>query len=86
MTIYDGGAFTRELSYDGTRFTLSTEDRASVYPYLLTCPDARAESTVHYLLSEDPDMTQERYFSHLVSAISDPDFPDTKALFTRSGH
>lgn len=36
---------------------------------------------IHYLLSNDPDMTWERYWNHLLSDTSDPSFPDTVELF-----
>lgn len=85
LMIYDSGAFVRSLRYDGSVFTLTEAGRETVYPYLITSPDQRSGSTVHYLLSDDPNMTQERYFGHMVSSVWDPDFPDTTTLFTVYG-
>ena len=36
----------------------------------------------HYLLSDDPDMTYRRYLNNILSSIPDPDFPNTRFLFS----
>ena len=86
--VYSSGAFLQELRYDGRVFTLTGAGREQVYSRLITSPEDRPRNpaaysaAIHYLLSEDPDMTWERYFSHMVSSVWDPDFPPTETLFT----
>lgn len=85
---YDTAGFTLELRYDGERYTLLDEGREESFGYLIVSPEdkawskARYSSAVHYLLSDDPDMTYKRYFSHVVSSVWDPDFPPTRTVFT----
>ena len=88
LLVYSSGAFLQELRYDGRVFTLTGAGREQVYSRLITSPEDRPRNpaaysaAIHYLLSEDPDMTWERYFSHMVSSVWDPDFPPTETLFT----
>lgn len=88
LLVYSSGAFLQELRYDGRVFTLTGAGREQVYSRLITSPEDRprnpaaCSAAIHYLLSEDPDMTWERYFSHMVSSVRDPDFPPTETLFT----
>ena len=76
------------LRFDGTFFRLQDEDRLTSYKYLLVSdqnePPAQAKfkTATHYLLSDDPDMTHDRYFSHMVSSVWDQDFPATRSVFT----
>ena len=75
------------LHFDGEQFWLRDEDRLTSYKYLLVSeqndPPAQAKykTATHFLLSDDPKMTQERFFSHMVSSTFQPDFPATTSLF-----
>ncbi len=85
---YDEGTYELQLRFDGERFHLTDEGRKSDYACLLRCeetdPPARAsyQSATHWILSDDPDMTYERYFAHMVSSVLDPTFPNTHHLFS----
>ena len=76
------------LRFDGTFFRLQDEDRLNSYKYLLVSEQndppaqARFKTATHFLLSDDPEMTQDRYFSHMVSSALQPDFPATRSVFT----
>ena len=86
--IYSEGAYDLELNYDGSLYTLVDEGRSASFPHLIvdveTDPPAqvRYHHAVHYLLSQDPEMTQQRYFAHMVSSAWQPDFPETRGLFS----
>lgn len=86
--IYSEDAFDLELAYDGSRYTLKDGELSQSFPYLIvddeTDPPAQARFShaIHYLLSEDPEMTQQRYFSHMVSSAWQPEFPNTRGLFS----
>lgn len=64
------------------------EGNARSYPYLLCSREtdppatARFHQATHYLLSEDPEMSWERYFAHMVSSFWDPEFPASASVFT----
>jgi hypothetical protein len=85
---YEEGTFTVQLRYDGERFRLTDEGRESNYACLLRCeetdPPAQAlyQSAVHWILSDDPEMTYERCFNRLVSSTLDTSFPNTRLLFS----
>ena len=85
---YDEGLYELQLRYDGERFRLTDEGRESNYACLLRCeetdPPAQAlyQSAVHWILSDDPEMTFERCFNRLVSSTLDPSFPNTRILFS----
>ncbi|MBQ9373939.1 MAG: hypothetical protein IJU06_03945 [Oscillospiraceae bacterium] len=85
---YEEGVFAVQLRYDGERFRLTDEGRESNYACLLRCeetdPPAQAlyQSAVHWILSDDPEMTYERCFNRLVSSTLDPSFPNTRLLFS----
>lgn len=81
------------LSYNGTVYTLSGQSGTQRYGHLIAdlelverdaAPPTQAayDSAIHYLLSDDPEMTMERYFRHIASSILDPDFPRTRLLFS----
>ena len=86
--IYSEGAYDLELRYDGSLYTLVDEGRSASFPHLIvdveTDPPARVKfhHAVHYLLSQDPEMTQQRYFAHMVSSAYQPEFPETRGLFS----
>ena len=86
--IYSEGAYDLELAYDGSQYTLEDEGRSASFPHLIvdveTDPPARVKfhHAVHYLLSQDPEMTQQRYFAHMVSSAYQPEFPETRGLFS----
>lgn len=84
---------TMQLSYNGTVYTLSDQSGTQRYGHLIAdlelverdaAPPTQAayDSAIHYLLSDDPEMTMERYFRHIASSILDPDFPRTRLLFS----
>ena len=81
----DGVALS--LAYDGQVYTVTDEDGSESFPYLIVsteeAPSAQAKysSAVYYLLSEDPDMTWQRYFGQKVAASPDPDTPKSRTLF-----
>lgn len=86
--LYEAGEWDLTLRYDGEVFHLD-DGAAGVFRYLIVDevddPPASASfrRAVHYLLSEDPDMTWERYFARMVSsAAPQDDFPATASLFT----
>lgn len=81
------------LSYNGTVYTLSDQSGTQRYGHLIadlelverdaaSPTQAAYDSAIHYLLSDDPEMTMERYFRHIASSILDPDFPRTRLLFS----
>ena len=86
--IYPEAAGALCLRFDGEQYLLEEEDRETAFRYLLVSeetdppPAALYRSATHFLLSDDPEMTCERYFAHMVSSASDPDFPRTRNLFT----
>ena len=77
-----------QLRFDGERYWVEDENGAASYPYLLACREddlpaqEGASNTTHYLLSENPDMTWNRYFDHALSSQYQPDFPATTVLFS----
>lgn len=85
---YNSGASCLKLRFDGALYALEDEDRHSTFRYLIPSveaePPARAayKEAVHFLLSDDPEMTWERYFSYMLSSTRVPDFPHTQTLFT----
>lgn len=85
---FEEGLYALQLRYDGERFRLTDEGRKSDYACLLRCeetdPPAQAtyQSATHWILSDDPEMTYERYFSRIVSSTLIPDFPNTRLLFS----
>ena len=81
------------LSCDGSVYTLVEQGGAQRYSHLITdlelverdaAPPTQAayRSVIHYLLSDDPDMTMSRYFQHALSSAYNPDFPNTRLLFS----
>ena len=86
--IYPEAASALRLRFDGEKYLLEDEGRETAFRYLLVSeetdppPAALYRSATHFLLSDDPEMTCERYFAHMVSSASDPDFPRTRSLFT----
>ena len=86
--IYPEAAGALCLRFDGEQYLLEEEDRETAFRHLLVSeetnppPTALYRSATHFLLSDDPEMTCERYFAHMVSSATDPDFPRTRSLFT----
>ena len=88
--VYEEGTFDLDLRCDGEVFTLVDEGHVTTCKYLLADeedaprPGAKYRRAVHYLLSDDPDMTWEQYFSRLVSSYALPgdEFPATASLFS----
>lgn len=74
------------LTYDG-KFHLTDSEGEQVYDYLISSAkqspphQAPYNYAEHWLLSDDPDMTWDRYLSHMLSSTYDPDFPNTRSLF-----
>ncbi len=84
---YDAETYYSTLSYDGEKYTLTEEDGVRSYKHLVySCQNMPAQSKYdfaeYYLLSDDPEMTAERYFSHLASSMFQPDFPATTVVYT----
>ena len=86
--LYEAGEWDLTLRCDGEVFHLD-DGAAGVFRYLIVDevddPPASASfrRAVHYLLSEDPDMTWERYSARMVSSAAlQDDFPATASLFT----
>ena len=86
--LYPEAADALQLRFDGQQYLLEEEGRQTAYGHLLVSeestppPAALYRSATHFLLSDDPEMTFERYFAHLVSSTLDPDFPRTRSLFS----
>ena len=82
------GAFDLLLDYDGSLYRMTDESGTRTYQHLIVSredePPANAafRHAVHYLLSDDADMTHQRWFSCMVSSAMIPDFPPTAAIFT----
>ena len=80
-----------QLRFDGERYWLEDENGTASYSYLLACREddlpaqEGASHTIHYLLSEHPNMTWKRYFDHALSSQYQPDFPATTVLFSIEG-
>ena len=81
------------LSFDGSVYALDDPIGIQQYSHLIadwepveqnTAAHTQAayRSVIHYLLSDDPDMTMSRYFQHALSSAYNPDFPNTCLLFS----
>ncbi|MBQ1411435.1 MAG: hypothetical protein IIY94_09185 [Oscillospiraceae bacterium] len=79
------------LSYDGTAYTLFEQGSATCYQYLIigtellqqdTPSQAAYQSAIHYLLSDSQEMNSKKYWAHILSSTLDPDFPNTRLLFS----
>ena len=85
---FEEGVFQLRLRYDGDRYYLTDEGRENSYACLIcseeTDPPLQATytSAVHWILSDDPDMTYRRYFAQMVSSRLVFDFPNTRGLFS----
>lgn len=82
----DAGTFESTLSYDGSVYTLKTEDGIKTYPYLIYSPQqmppqSEYDYAEHFLLSQDPDMTYDRYFKAMLSSAKVA-IPDTWVVYT----
>lgn len=87
---------TMQLSYDGTDYTLTNQTGEQHFACLITdlelverdaaSPTQTAyTSAIHYLLSDDPDMTTARYYGAILSSSIDPDSSSvarTRLLFS----
>ena len=88
----------KELSYDGSTYRLQFYDRdendkeylfSEHYRYLVTSsyqPDPeRSDCYLHYLLSDDPNVTAEGYLAHMFSSYYSPDsiYNHCMRLFSR---
>ena len=86
--IYESGALVRRLSFDGTLYRISDSDGSSAYLYLIADeetnppPSVKFHRALFYLLSDDPAMTHERWMSHMLSSVCQPDFPRTDTLLS----
>ena len=82
-----GAADSLGLVFDGTAYHVNAEGRERVYSHLIIddraepSPHANYKSAVLYLLSDDPDMTAEQYWSRMLSSALQPGFPNTTILF-----
>ena len=86
MYAYQGGVYTvNELSYDGSTFLLQFYDSKGGDEYLfsrnyrylvksLYQPDPENSNlSLHYLLSDNPNVTAEGYWAHMFSSCYSPD-------------
>ena len=86
--IYEEGTYELDLRCDGEVFRLTDEGTTGEYKYLLASvedtprPGAKYRRAVHYLLSDDPDLTWEQYFSRMVSSSVLFDQAAARGLFT----
>ncbi|MBO4418960.1 MAG: hypothetical protein J5789_03950 [Oscillospiraceae bacterium] len=79
-----------QLRFDGERYWLGDGEEAVAYRYLLVSVDDdltteegfNLRRSIHYFLSDDPEMTYDRYFSHTFSSLDEPDFPPTVEMFS----
>ena len=85
----NGTAFTEvALSFDGQVYTAADENGSEAYACLAVSAEGprsaqdKFSSAVYYLLSDDPEMTWDRYFGQKIASKPDPDFPRTRNLFT----
>jgi beta-lactamase regulating signal transducer with metallopeptidase domain len=98
MYAYQRGVYTvKELSYDGSTFLLQFYDSKGVDEYLysrnykylvksLFQPDPESSNlSLHYLLSDDPNVTAEGYLAHMFSSYYSPDsiYNQCERLFSR---
>ena len=84
---YEDKTYRSTLSYDGEKYTLTEEDGVRCYKHLVySCQNMSDQSNYdfveYYLLSDDPEMTIDRYFTHLASSVLQPDFPATTVIYT----
>ena len=86
--VYAEGVFPVSLRYDGSLFSVDAGARGQRYSYLIRDPDetpppgAQWSRAVHYLLSDDAEMSYSRYLGHIVSSTVQPDFPAVTMLFS----
>ena len=86
--VYEEGTYELDLRYDGEVFTLVDEGITGTYKYLLASeedaprPGAKYRRAVHYLLSDDPDLTWEQYFARMVSSSVLLDAAAARSLFS----
>lgn len=86
-TITEEGDFSTHVLFDGKRYTVTDEKGEKTYPYLVysvldTQEDSsRIDGSGYYLLSDDPEMTAQRYWDYMISSMLVPSFPDTYLLF-----
>lgn len=86
--IFEGGTYDLDLRYDGEVFRLTDEGTTGEYKYLLVSvedtppPGAKYRRAVHYLLSDDPDLTWEAYFARTVSSSVLFDQAAARSLFS----
>lgn len=84
----EAGTYESTLRYDGSVYTLETEDGSYTYPHLIYSaqqmpPQSKVDYAEYFLLSEDPTMTAERYFDALLSSSTRAfDLPDTRIVYT----
>lgn len=85
----NGTAFSEvALSFDGQVYTAADENGSEAYACLAVSAEGprsaqdKFSSAVYYLLSDDPEMTWDRYFGQKIASKPDPDFPRTRNLFT----
>ena len=77
--VYQTGVWDLNLRYDGKIFTLTDGENVSSYRYLLIDREdepragASFRRATHYLLSDDPDLTWDRYMARIVSSAAPPD-------------
>lgn len=83
---HDGTTYTSVLSYADGVYTISDEERSRSYPYLVYSSEnlregASSDFAEYYLLSEDPEMTSQRYFEYMLSSVLQLDFPRTEIVY-----
>ena len=75
------------IRFDGEKYTVTDEGQEKEYAHLIYSGNETPQlSSVDYmecfLLSDDPEMTGERYFDHLVSSVLNQSFPATRLLLS----
>ena len=86
--VYAEGVFPVSLRHDGSLFSVDDGARVQRYSYLIRDPDetpppgAQWSRAVHYLLSDDAEMSYSRYLGHMFSSTVQPDFPAVTMLFS----
>ena len=87
-TVSGTRALDRTLSYDGKVYTVSDKNGSEDYACLITesgeprSAQDKFSSAFYCLLSDDPEMSWDRYFAQKITSKPDSDFPRTCNLFT----
>lgn len=86
--VYEEGTYDLALRYDGEVYILVDEGITGTYKYLLASeedaprPGAKYRRAVHYILSDDPELTWEQYMARMASSSVLFDQAAARGLFT----